>query len=289
MIRAHARSRGAALRAGATLAELLVALTITAVVAAAGSVALLAAERQFRATAVSSDDERALRDAETVLRAELRAADRDSILLRGDTAVEFFTHVGASVGCVLSARLLVLAPEQSSTGFPYSVWRATPSPGDVVLVADSATAGGWFRAAIDSSASRSDGAGCRPGSGLMTPADSASHVPATRLVLSRELPAGAVMAAPVRVLRRGRYALVKGSDKSWALSFRTCDGPGICGPSQPVVGPLAASSDSGLVFRYDSVAGTLSIDLRAPRRTNGARAPSRRLLVPLANHRTHAP
>lgn len=276
-------------RRGATIAELLVALTITAVVAAAASVALLAAERQFRATTVGGDEERALRDVESVLRAELRAADRDSITLRGDTAIELFTHVGASVSCVTNGRVLVLPPDQSSSAYPYSVWRSTPTAGDIALLADSATVGGWFRAAVDSSTSRGDGAGCGPASGFMTPPDSAAHRPALRLVLSRALPLGALVGAPVRIVRRGRYALVKGSDKSWSLSFRSCDAPGQCGSSQPVVGPLGSSADSGLSIHLDTTGNLLTVDVRAPRRQDGTASPTRRLLIPLPNRGRNVP
>jgi len=276
-------------RRGATIAELLVAFAITAVVAAAGSVALVAAERQLRATATVADEERALREAESVLRAELRAADPDSITVRGDTAVELFALVGTSVACVVSGRVLVLPPDQSSTGFPFSVWRATPGWGDLLLITDSTAASGWTRAVVDSSAFRSDGAGCEPASGFITSADDALSRPALRLVLNQALPPSLVAGAPVRVMRRGRYVLLKGSDKSWALSYRSCDGPALCGPSQPVVGPLATSADSGLIFHYDPAGGTVTVDVRAPRRASGLSAPARRLLIPLPSGRAHAP
>ena len=268
-------------RAGSTLAELLVALTITAVVAAIGGAALVAAERQLRASSNAADGVRMLREAESVLRSELSAADPDSVVLRGDSAVEILAHVGVSVACVPVGRVLVLPPALSNSGLPYTIWRLTPSPGDLVLVSDSSSASGWFRATVDSTTSRADGAGCDAPHGFVSPSDVAAHLPSTRLVLSRPLPDSLPAGAPVRLQRRGRYLLLKGSDKSWSLSYRPCSAPAVCGASQPVSGPLAAHADSGLRFSWDASARRMTVFVHGPPNTGGSPAVSRRLVISL--------
>ena len=266
-------------RPGSTLAEMLVALTITAVVAAIGGAALVAAERQLRLATTTADGVRMLRETESVLRGELRAADPDSIVLRGDTAVEILAHVGVSVVCAAAGRELVLPPAVSSAGPAYSIWRLPPAPGDVALVFDRASSSGWFRANVDSTATRTDGAGCPPGSGLVSMTDWMARVQSTRLSLSRALPDSLIAGAPVRLLRRGRYVLLKGSDRSWSLSYRPCSALGVCGSSQPVSGPLAAHADSGLRFSWNASARQLTVVVRAPSIRPGAAGVSRRLII----------
>jgi hypothetical protein len=232
---------------GAGLAEMIVALTMTSIVASAGVVALTGAERYMRRARAISDARRMLREAESVLASDLRAASADSIRVRGDTAVDFSGIVGVSVACVSSGSVLVLPPDAAGGGNPYSVWRASPESGDVVAVFDSSAGGGWLTAVIDSAGTRTDGAGCRPASGLMAPADSAARRPVTRLVLREPAIPPAAVGAPVRVQRSGRYALTRSGDGTWSLSYRRCVAL-VCGTAQPVVGPFASPADSGLVF-----------------------------------------
>jgi hypothetical protein len=188
-----------------------------------------------------------LHEAEAVLASELRSASADSIRVRGDTAVDFAGIVGISVACVSSGNVLVLPPDAAAGGNPYTNWRASPEAGDVVAVFDTTAGGGWLTVAIDSAGTRTDGAGCKPSSGLMSASDSVARRPATRIVLHSSLTPAVAVGAPVRVQRNGRYALTRSTDGSWSLSYRRC-APAPCGTAQPVVGPFAAPADSGLVF-----------------------------------------
>lgn len=266
---------------------MLVALTLTSIVASAGVAALTGAERYMRRARAASDARRMLREAEAVLASELRAASADSIRVRGDTAVDFPGIVGVSVACVSTGNVLVLPPDGASGGNPYSTWRASPEAGDVVAVFDTAAAGGWVTAVVDSAGTRTDGAGCLPASGLISPADSAARRPVTRLVLrTPAMPAPAV-GAPVRVQRSGRYALTRSSDGSWSLSYRRC-APGACGTAQPVVGPFAAPADSGLVFIGVADEARVDVAIRTIP-SAGAPAASGVLRVVLRNRATGSP
>ena len=250
------------LRRGAGLAEMIVALVLAGIVSAAGATALAGVERYARASRAGAQARRTLREAEAVLASDLRASLADSVRVRGDTAVDFPGIVGVSVVCVSSGTVLVLPPDVASSGYPYSSWRASPEAGDVVAVFDTAAGGIWRTATVDSASSRTDGAGCMPSSGLLSPSDRAARRASTRIVLRSALataPAG--IASPVRVLRPARYALTHSSDGDWALSYRRCDAVS-CGTAQPVVGPLAAPGDSGL--RFVAGAGQLVARLRAP-------------------------
>ncbi len=275
-------------RRGAGLAEMIVALTLAAVVSAGVATALTSTERYVRRSRSTSDARRIVHEAEALLASELRAASSDSVRTRGDTAVDFLGMVGVSVTCVSSGTVLVLPPDVAASGMPYSSWRAAPEAGDIVSVFDTAGGGAWRTSIVDSSSTPSNGAGCKPSSGLMSQADSAARRPVTRVVLRSSLPVSvASVGAPVRVSRPGRYALTRAADGSWSLSYRRCTGA--CGVAQPVAGPFAAPSDSGIVFT--SVAGASSIHVALRAYASDAAAPrvSDTLRVTLRNRAVGAP
>jgi hypothetical protein len=250
--------------------ELMVALTLSALVAAAVATALAGAERYMRGVRAASGARRTLREAKGVLASELRAASADSLRVRGDTAVDFLGLVGLSVVCVSSGTVIVLPPEVAADGLPYTSWRASPESGDLVVAFDTASGGVWRAAVVDSAVARSDGAGCKPSSGLISVADSAARKPFMRLQLLATLEPSIPVGAPVRLLRSGRYALTHSGDGSWALSYRRCAGSS-CGTAQPVAGPLSAPTDSGLLFA--SAAGESRVEAALSAPGSGPRAP----------------
>ena len=249
-------------RRGAGLAELIVALTLAAIVSAAGVAALRGTERYMQRARVTSDARRTLRDAESVLATDLRSAWSDSVRVRGDTAVDFYGEIGVSAVCTVSSAVLILPPDASSTGAPYSSWRAVPEAGDVLSVFDTAGGGVWRVALVDSASTPVNGGGCKPSGGLLSAADSIARRTFTRVVLRTSLSPVPLIGTPVRVARPGRYALTRAADGSWSLSYRRCTGS--CAVAQPVAGPLASPSDSGLVFRADIAAQRLDVFLRTP-------------------------
>src|SRR5471032_1033457 len=249
-------------RCGAGLTEMLVALALSAFVSAAAAAALTSAERYMRRTRATSDARRTLREAAALLGSELRAAASDSVRLRGDTAIDFLGLVGVSVVCVASGNVLVAPPDVAAGGFPYSSWRATPEAGDLLAVFDTAAGVTWRTVAIDTASTPSNGAGCKPSSGLISAADSAARRAVTRMVLHTALSPSPLLGAPLRVIRPGRYALTRAADGSWSLSYRRCTSA--CGVAQPVVGPLAAPSSSGVVFTSIASESRLEVFLRTP-------------------------
>jgi hypothetical protein len=262
--------RALPLRRGAVLAEWLVALVITTVVAALAAATMLAAERRMRGAQSGSEAGRIEQDVELVLRSELRSALGDSIIARGDTALELLAHVGSSALCTWSGRVATLPPSQSASGVALSRWRYTPASGDLLYLYDTASVG-WRRFAIDSAASRVDASSCPPGTGFQSRADSVARRPIMRLYLSAPIDSSAFAGVPVRIVRRGRWGLVRGTDRSWELAYRSCDLPGHCGASQPVAGPLAPPADSGLLFRLVAP-GRVEFRVRAVGR-DGVRRP----------------
>jgi hypothetical protein len=267
---------------------MIVALTLSAIVSAAGATALASAERYTRASRATADARRTLREAAAVLTSELRVASSDSVRVRGDTALDFLGMIGVSAVCVSSGTVLVLPPDVAASGKPYSSWRAVPESGDIVALFDTAGGGSWKTAIVDSAGTQTSAAGCRPSSGLMSPADSVARRAVTRIVLHTSFgPAVAIVGTPVRVVRSGRYALTRAADGSWSLSYRRCDGL-ICAVAQPVAGPFAAPADSGLAFAGGSPGSSIDVFLRTPP-VAGRPRESARIHIALRNHATGAP
>ena len=276
-------------RRGVALAELLVAFTLATLIAALAAGVMVGAERYLRRSGDVSDGRRVLREAESTLAAELLAAAADSVRILGDTAASFLGLVGTSVACVTTPGELVLPPATASAAPPYTVWRVNPVPGDLVVTFDSTAGGTWRTAIVDSTAVRTDGAGCTPASGFLSAADSASRFPVTRIFLSPALAIGVGIGAPVRLLRWGRYVLTRGGDRSWSLSYRDCDGALVCGPSQPVAGPLAAAADTGLAFSLDPAAARIYVTLWTAPHAGGAARETRKFDLTLRNRATGPP
>jgi hypothetical protein len=274
---------------GAALAELLVALTVATILSAAAAAALVSAEHYVRRAIATSEDRRTLRDAELTLTSEFRVAAVESLRLHGDTAADFLGLVGTSVACVVSAGTLVLPPSVTTNAVSFTVWRTSPAPGDLVAAFDTVPPGAWRDAIVIAAETPTDGAGCRPASGLLSAADSAARRPVTRLDLDRALPAGVGAGAPVRLSRRGRYVLTRAADRSWSLSYRACDNAFACGVAQPVAGPLAGPTDSGLVFALDASEARLQTTLRTPSREPGAAQESLRFVLTLRNRAAGVP
>jgi hypothetical protein len=263
---------------------MIVVLTLSAIVSAAAVTALAGTERYMRRSRATSDARRTLREAGWVLSSELRAASPDSLRVRGDTAVDLLGLVGVSALCVSSGTVLVLPPDAAEGGLPYSSWRASPESGDAVAVFDTTGGGAWRTAVVESAATRTDGAGCRPSSGLLSAADSAARRPVMRIVLRSSLDsAAAIVGAPVKVLRSARYALTRAADGSWSLSYRRCTGSS-CGVAQPVAGPFAAPSDSGLAFTAVASERRVDVFLRAPSSVSHSPPESGHLRFTLRNH-----
>jgi hypothetical protein len=218
-----------------------------------------------------------------VLASELRAASSDSLVVKGDTAVDFLGLVGVSVVCVSSGTVLVFPPDVAADGYPYSSWRATPEAGDIVAVFDTAVGGVWHTAVVDTASTRTDGEGCGPSSGLLSPLDSVARRPVTRVVMRSSLaPGDAAPGSPVRVVRGARYALTRAADGSWSLSYRRCAASS-CGVAQPVAGPFAAPGDSGVVFTDIVSDGRVEVRLRTPRASSGVPRAATVLSVALRN------
>jgi hypothetical protein len=247
-------------RRGATVAELAIALLLAGVAAALGAGMLLSAERRARREGDDSHASQTTRDVVHAVGSDLASARWNTVVVRGDTALDLQAHVGTSVACVVAGASLVLPAEVTSGGEPWTSWRYQVEVTDIVAAWDSSGGGSWVSATVDSVFQSASGAGCAAGSAFRSLADSISQHPVTRLHLSIALPVTVGPGAPVRVFRGVRWTLYRGGDGAWWLGQRRC--AATCGAVQPVAGPLAPPADTGLVF-ISGPDGAMTLMVRA--------------------------
>ncbi|MEX0908134.1 MAG: hypothetical protein WDZ58_00090 [Gemmatimonadaceae bacterium] len=247
-------------RRGFALAELLVSILLIAIVGGAITSGLRRQQQVFRSIAVMVSTRGDARDAAEVLAADLSSASPiDTLTLAVDSAVEFFSLIGASISCDSAPGYVIrLPPEKLQSGNRLTTLLAAPDSGDVLLVFndDSAATAGeprWDRHVIAAVASASAASACPAATGFTTAADQSA--PAYVLTLSGAASDGVPGGAPVRILRRTRYSLYRASDSRWYLGQRRCGslGPPACGAIQPVSGPYmpySGTGQSGIALRY---------------------------------------
>lgn len=247
-------------RRGFALAELLISILLIAIVGGAIAAGLRRQQQVFRSIAVMVSTRGDARDAAEVLAADLSSASPiDTLTLAADSAVEFFSLIGASVSCDPAPGYVIrMPPEKLQSGHRLTTLLAAPDSGDLLLVFndDSAATAGeprWDRHAIAAVSSASAASACPSATGFTTAADQAA--PAYVVTLSGAVSDAVSSGAPVRILRRTRYSLYRASDSRWYLGQRRCGSisPPACGAIQPVSGPYIAYSgtgQSGLALRY---------------------------------------
>lgn len=270
-------------RPGVTLVEVLVAVGLASLVCAAAAAALLKVERSRRASRAERDGRLVLRDGAMVLRSELQGVAAESVRVWGDTAVSFLGLVGVGVVCARTDSALVLPPASATSGLPFTAWRSPAEPGDVVAAVEGDSAGNRAWARIVSVDAPRDAAGCSPATGFVSPLDSASRRPVVRVRLDRAMSSLVAVGAPLQVVRRGRFVLHRGADRSWSLAYRRCDDLGSCGAAQPVAGPLASAAEAGLGFSLRADPSRLDVVLRAVGETAVPARESLRTVIGLRN------
>jgi hypothetical protein len=245
-------------RRGYLLAEALCALALAGLLAAAAAMLLTGARRSLHASERRDRAERAERETLAILRESLAGAD--GIILRGDTAVEFDLLVGTGVVCAREAMALVLPPPTVRSGLPLTTIAQPLGPEDVVAVRTSEVADEevWWIGAVDSAQVRLLPGVCDAGSGWRATEDADAAL--LRLVLVNPLPPEVESGAPVRIGQRGRFTLYHAGGGSWMFGWRRCH-PwlDVCGPVQPIAGPLRPPSAGGLRLRWEDGASGLAV------------------------------
>ena len=262
-------------RRGFSTVELLVALTMAAVIAASLGAVLRRQQRFFTNASIVVERRVSLRDATAILQSELRgiAAAGGDVLAFSDSALELRTTIGGAIACdtLPGGAGVDLSPVRPPPAVPLATFSTSPQPGDIALVFDQGASprdddDRWIATDIASTAQVSTACLTSP---LL---DAVADAGTSRLRLrfnATTLPPTVSPGAFVRVVRRVRYRLYRSGTGEWYLGYAEWDGAAF-GVVQPVSGPFASYSRragaSGLALRYfDDTGVQLTIAADAPR------------------------
>lgn len=267
-------------RRGLTLVELLVATALFGIIAGALLSLVARAERQAGRIGARAGARRVARDAAAGLAGALRelAPGSGDLLVASTSEVQLRATVAVSVLCGIdAARSTVVIAPPAGAGPALASWIAAPRVADTVLFwaetpgapGDSLSPAtpGWREHVLGADAG--SGAMCDPAAGIDGAAPPGSAV-ALRLVVP--LSSDVALGAPVRVLRRTRWALYRGGDGLFYLGAADCVPARVtpCATIQPVSGPYPAG---GVTLAYLDSAGRAATDpARAARVDITARA-----------------
>jgi prepilin-type N-terminal cleavage/methylation domain-containing protein len=262
-------------RRGVTLIELLIAITMLAVIGGVLTNVLIKQQRFNRALTETADSRSRMRDIATILPTDLRGASSigQDILSIGLASMQFRSSIGSSILCrIAGGAVIELPPATLASGQVLTAWINPPKPGDVAFIYDDGAARGnaddsWRQFTIVDTTSSTNATWC-PSVGVSPftqPADDAQR--RYRITLNAAPnPASIRVGAPIRFAREVRYSLFAASDNNWYVGYETCTPaaapatPGACANREILAGPVrAATTDtttSGLYFVYYRQDGT---------------------------------
>lgn len=251
-------------RAGVTLVELVVALTLFGLVATIMLKVLRGQQRFHVGSLEIIDTKRSVHQATELLYGELRSASAADISAISDSSISFRTTVGTAHICSIdSARSFLTVPSTRTTrAAALSSFLATPRPGDSVLAFDSGDGPGpeddrWslHLMLVDLRASPCP----RRPFGLASDATEAAGIGVT---IAPPLAPTVVVGSPVRFFRPASYSLYRGTGSTWMLGYTVC-AAGACPGRQPLSGPylpFASGGGGGVAFEFFDRDGARTTD-----------------------------
>jgi len=263
------------LRRGVTLIELVIVMTMLAIVGGTLVSVLIKQQRFNRALTETADSRSRMRDIATILPTDLRGASsvgRD-ILTVGLTSMQFRSSIGSSVLCrIAGGAVIELPPNTMASGQVLTAWINPPKPGDVAFIYDDGAARGnaddsWRQFTVVDTASAVNAAWCPAGAPTSFTQAADNGQRRYRITLNAAPnPLSIRVGAPIRFAREVRYSLFAASDNNWYVGYETCvpsgtvGVPGACANREILAGPVrAATTDtttSGLYFVYYRQDGT---------------------------------
>lgn len=259
-------------RNGLTLIEMMVAVMLLLVVVAIGAIAARRTLAIEARTSMRASRESGISDALRTLARHASNAEpaRGDIRRARDTVLDIVHTLGITTVCRVSRDTVVIPSDADSLPWSTVLPRAVTADDEVRVWRDDTH--DWAQRSVRSVTGASGACG-----------DSVRTWPgraAQRLVLSDTV-SGAGPGAPMRVLQRERWSLVRGGDGAWALSMATWDAArGVFQVPQPLLAPLAsptAMGGAGFAIRAIDAGGATIVDsalirtrsllavLRAPR------------------------
>jgi hypothetical protein len=248
------------LRYGASIIELMIALTIFGLVMT-GVMSAITEQSRFQAGAARVvASQRSLRQIGDLLPSELRALGTGAgdIYAMNVSSIDLRVTTGSSVVCAVApgGMSVTIPPVQLATAVPLTSWRDVPLSGDSVFIFDE----GATAARLDDSwrayrLTAAPAAGtCALATGFTRSAAEAAA--GMTLTVATAIPVTTLTGAPIRFFRPARYALTTGTDGRWYLGYTECT-PG-CGALDIVAGPVRSPSGRGVGFTFRDSLGAVT-------------------------------
>ena len=267
-------------RAGFTLAELMITITILGIIGGLLTQVLMRQQRFHRAVASIADSRARMRDVATILPSDLRSISSagSDILTMDVNSMQFRAFIGAAVLCRFgAANIIELPPRVLTSGSVLTSWIAPPGPNDVAYLYNDSTSAGnaddsWTAFTITDTTSAANPAWCPA---VNVPAyTQAADNGANRYRLTLGANPNQVqikVGAPIRFAREVRYSAYQAADNQWYVGYERCTPnadptqPGTCAGREVLAGPIqpvsADTLTSGLFFVYYNQTGTRITDV----------------------------
>ena len=265
-------------RRGFTLMEMLIAVTLLAVVAGGVLGVLRRQQRFYRGARDQLATRSNLRMALGLMPSDLRGVSSvgNDIYLMNDRRIEFRATFGSSLICtipVAGGNSIVIPPRTLARDGELTTWNRTPEVGDSLLIYDNNTAVGdaddtWRVYRVNAILPLVGG--CPTTTGFTTVADAAQS--AYQITLNGNVTNTMAIGAPVRFFRKTVYQLYQASNQKWYLGWQDClDTRAVaCSAVQPISGPyksaVTTAGQSGLTLTYyDSLNAVTAVPARVSR------------------------
>ncbi|MGH8638992.1 MAG: type II secretion system protein [Burkholderiales bacterium] len=256
-------------RSGFTLIELMIVVTLVAIIGTMLTLLLMRQQRFHRAVASVTDARARMRDIATILPTDIRSISSAGadILAIDVNSMQFRAFIGSAVLCRYGgAQIIEVPPQVLASGNVLTAWINPPVPNDIAFIYDDGPAGGnaddsWGRYTITDTTSAVDATWCPAvGNPAFTQVadDNKRRYRLTLGVAPNQ--ARVKIGAPIRFAREVRYSVYQGSDNQWYVGYERCVPnvdpalPGACANREVLAGPvLPATTDtltSGLFFVY---------------------------------------
>lgn len=246
-------------RAGLTLAELLVVLTIFGILATSVTRVMVKQQQSYKDASKQASMQRELRLAGSALPAEMRSTSSAGldIVDMQEGEITFLSNIGSGVTCGYPTSNSFLLPPLLAYELTLTNWYTQPLAGDTVFIYDDGPLSGseddlWLRRQITAVTPR-PASDC-PGAPYTHPTGDAGKTRWLITVGGGPLPATLGLGTVVRFSRPVRYRLYQGTGSDWFMGYQEYITAGWTA-IEPVGGPFQAfqagdGNPSGLQLRY---------------------------------------
>ena len=254
-----ARRPAARARRGLSLIELLITMTVLAIVGASLTSILTRQQRFYRDAAERVEVRRELRSGAALVPADLRALSTigGDLLAASSTSLEIRASIGSAVVCAKPNNATLHLVPLNTTTHTLTSWYTAPQAGDAIFIFNDSSATGaeddtWSPHTIAATPSLPGDATRCLGTPYVAAADAA--LPKVEITVTPNLSTFVGAGSVIRFTRQMRYSFYQPAGAAdWYVGYEAWNGAAY-DAIQPVIGPLRATT--GLAFSFADSAGS---------------------------------